>query len=78
LVRLPGDEEWRITSLELAPIVRTAAGELARDSALASWFRGEMPVLESQTILPAHWAEMRFNSPAEAVSFAETEIAALG
>lgn len=74
----PPGEKWRITSFEHSHSVRTAAGEQVRDSVMASFFRGEMPVLEWQTSMPACWAEMRFDSADAAVSFVESEIAALG
>ena len=77
LVRPPG-EKWEITYFEHSHAVRTARGELVRDSVMASFFRGERPVLEWDTSMPPHWPEMRFDSADDAVSFVESEIAALG
>jgi hypothetical protein len=74
LLRLPGETEWRIRGIESPPLVRAASGELVTDNVMASWFRGDMRRLEWYSGLPAHWADMRFDSAAEAVSFAEAAL----
>ncbi len=74
LLRLPGEAEWRIRSIEFPPLIRAASGELVTDNVMASLFRGDMPRVERYSGLPAPWADMRFDSAAEAVTFAEAAL----
>ena len=73
LLRLPGETEWRIRAIEFS-VVRAASGEVVTDNVLASLFRGDMPIVERHSGLPAHWAGMRFASAAEAISFAKADL----
>lgn len=74
LLRLPGEKGWRIRGIESPLLARAASGDLVTDNVMASWFRGDMPRLEWYSGLPADWAGMRFDSAAEAVSFAEAAL----